>query len=88
MPEYPRGQILLREKQGKYYYHDTTSWILIDSNYTILLSIDHYSVQSLFVQAWFVATTTPCNCAACHQYEQYKSRLFTILPNTMKSINI
>jgi hypothetical protein len=38
MPEYPRGQILLKENQGKYYYHDTTSRILIDSNYTILYS--------------------------------------------------
>jgi hypothetical protein len=43
-------------------------------HYTVLC-VNQYSVQSLFVQSLFVATTTPCNWATCHQYEQYKKSI-------------
>jgi hypothetical protein len=68
---------ILYKKLIKYYYQQipligylttTTTTTL----YYTLLNINYYSVRSLFVQSLFVATTTPCNCSARHQYEQYK----------------
>jgi hypothetical protein len=53
--------------------------------YYTLLSINQYSVRSSFVQSLCVATTTPCNCAAYHQYEQYKK---SIVYNTSNNNDI
>jgi hypothetical protein len=82
---------ILREKLRKYYYQQIplAGYLSITTTlYNTVLCVNHYSVRSLFVQSLFVATTTPCNCAACHPYEQYKKSFFTILSITMILINM
>jgi hypothetical protein len=78
MPEYPSAQIFLPGTLLKYYYQQIplAGYLTITTTlYCTLLNINHYSVRLLFVQSLFVATTTPCNCAACYQYEQYKKSI-------------
>jgi hypothetical protein len=78
MPEYPSAQIFLPGTWLKYYYQQIPliGYLTITTTlYYTLLNINQYSVRSLFVQPLFVATTTPCNCAASHQYEQYKKSI-------------
>jgi hypothetical protein len=78
MPEYPSGPIFFRKKLVQYYYQQKIleGYLKIICQqltlYYTLLCINHYLVQSLFVKSLFVATTTPCNCVTCHQYEPYK----------------